>query len=198
MYCSYSTVCWENISFSQLKKIELLFSYLCFCMAIPYLFTLLGIRVAVVQFSHLGTFEAIRLNDPTIDSLSNFRNALKSLQWIAGGTWTPSALKFTHDTIIHQGRRTWARMAVIVITDGMYDIRDQPHSHLWTLCNDHSIDVLALGVRDHLNSMPFNSTLQYITCNRTQRIMTFTHYTDLFTDCFTQEVERVLCPGISL
>ncbi|XP_062391090.1 collagen alpha-2(VI) chain-like [Sardina pilchardus] len=153
-----------------------------------------GVRVGVVQFSHLGTFEAIRLDDPNIDSLCSLRKAVKDLQWIAGGTWIPSALEFTYDTVIRQGRRAWARVAVVVITDGLYDRMDKPHSRLWSLCNDPGVEVLALGVSDSFNGMPCNFTLQNITCSLPQRIMSFSRYTDLLADEFTKEVESVLCP----
>lgn len=93
-----------------------------------------------MQYSHNGTFEAIRLNDSNIDSISAFKvrvagsvtgitpqaNALRSagltvsisdlqvavknLQWIAGGTWTPSALKFAYDHLIRDSRRTRAKV----------------------------------------------------------------------------------------
>lgn len=32
-----------------------------------------GTRVGVVQYSHSGTFQAIKLDDPKIDSLSSFK-----------------------------------------------------------------------------------------------------------------------------
>lgn len=32
-----------------------------------------GTRVGVVQYSHSGTFQAIRLNDPKIDSMAAFK-----------------------------------------------------------------------------------------------------------------------------
>lgn len=38
----------------------------------------LGMRVGVVQYSHSGTFQAIRPDDPKIDSLTSFKVSLKA------------------------------------------------------------------------------------------------------------------------
>lgn len=38
----------------------------------------LGTRVGVVQYSHSGTFQAIRPDDPKIDSLTSFKVSLKA------------------------------------------------------------------------------------------------------------------------
>lgn len=44
--------------------------------AFTHLLVSLGTRVGVVQYSHNGTFQAIRLNDPQIDSLTAFKVSL--------------------------------------------------------------------------------------------------------------------------
>lgn len=62
-----------------------------------------------------------------------FQDAVKGLEWIAGGTWTPSALKFAYDQVIKKGRRAKAKVTVVVITDGRSDPRDDD-SLLTYLC----------------------------------------------------------------
>lgn len=58
---------------------------------------------------------------------------MKQLEWIAGGTWTPSALKYAYDNLIRDSRRAKAKVTVVVITDGRSDPRDD-ESHLNYLC----------------------------------------------------------------
>lgn len=58
---------------------------------------------------------------------------MKQLEWIAGGTWTPSALKFAYDNLIRDSRRAKANVTVVVITDGRFDPRDDD-SLLTYLC----------------------------------------------------------------
>lgn len=160
-----------------------------------YLFFLFaGTRVGVVQYSHNGTFEAIRLNDPNINSLSALKKAIKDLKWIAGGTWTPSALKFAYDNIIRDGRRAGAKVSAVVLTDGRYDPKDTPDL-LRSLCQDASVDVMAVGIGDMFNVPQQDETLVSITCNRPQRVRNMTKYTDLVAETFIKDVETVLCPG---
>lgn len=130
-----------------------------------YIHGFLGTRVGVVQYSHSGTFQAIRPDDPKIDSMTSFKvsmeahtdlmrlfnvsvwymqypehvdslffqEAMKQMEWIAGGTWTPSALKYAYDNLIRDSRRAKASVSVVVITDGRFDPRDDD-SLLTYLC----------------------------------------------------------------
>lgn len=62
-----------------------------------------------------------------------FQDAVKGLEWIAGGTWTPSALKYAYDNVIRDSRRAKAKVTVVVLTDGRSDPRDDD-SLLTYLC----------------------------------------------------------------
>lgn len=64
---------------------------------------------------------------------SIIQDAVKRLEWIAGGTWTPSALKYAYDNLIKDSRRAKANVTVVVITDGRFDPRDDD-SLLTYLC----------------------------------------------------------------
>lgn len=152
-----------------------------------------GTRVGVVQYSHNGTFEAIRLNDSNIDSIAAFKVAVKNLQWIAGGTWTPSALKFAYDHLIRDSRRTRAKVSVVVITDGRFDPRDDD-SLLTYLCNDSSVDVNAIGVGDMFDREGQHESLESIACQRHDRVTGMTRFADLVADNFIDRMESVLCP----
>lgn len=151
----------------------------------------------MVQFSHKGTFEVIRLDDPSIDSMSSFKTAVKNLQWIAGGTFTPSALKFAYDNLIRDSKRARAKVSVVVVTDGRFDPRDDD-SKLRYLCNDPNVVVNAIGVGDMFDKEHDSETLVSIACNNKNRITEMKKYTDLVADNFIQKMETVLCPGKSL
>ncbi|XP_061579646.1 collagen alpha-2(VI) chain-like isoform X2 [Cololabis saira] len=152
-----------------------------------------GTRVGVVQFSHNGTFEAIRLDDPSIDSMSAFKTAVKNLQWIAGGTFTPSALSFAYDNLIRHSKRVRTKVSVVVVTDGRYDPRDDDKK-LKALCNDPAVVVNAIGVGDMFNMTYDNETLKSIACNDRNRITEMQKYTDLVAEKFIKKMETVLCP----
>ena len=154
----------------------------------------LGTRVGVVQFSHNGTFEAIRLDDPNINSMTAFKTAVKNLQWIAGGTFTPSALKFAYDTLIKDSKRARARVSVVVITDGRFDPRDD-EDLLNYLCKDVNVVVNAIGVGDIFKKGQDNEILGSIACGKKERVTEMSHYVDLVAESFIQTMETVLCPG---
>lgn len=152
-----------------------------------------GTRVGVVQFSHNGTFEAIRLDDPNINSMSAFKMAVKNLQWIAGGTFTPSALKFAYDTLIRDSKRARARVSVVVITDGRFDPRDD-EDLLKYLCDDDNVVVNAIGVGDVFKKEQDDEILGSIACGKKQRVSEMRRYVDLVAEDFLEKMETVLCP----
>ncbi|XP_041848649.1 collagen alpha-2(VI) chain-like isoform X2 [Melanotaenia boesemani] len=152
-----------------------------------------GTRVGVVQYSHSGTFQAIKLNDPKIDSLAAFKDSVKRLEWIAGGTWTPSALKYAYDVLIRDSRRAKANVTVVVITDGRFDPRDDENL-LTYLCSDPSVDVSAIGIGDMFEQIEENESLQSIACQKDGRVMGMRRFADLVAEEFIDKIETVLCP----
>ncbi|XP_063067894.1 collagen alpha-2(VI) chain isoform X2 [Engraulis encrasicolus] len=159
-----------------------------------------GTRVGVVQYSHSGTFQAINLNDSRIDSLSAFKDAVKKLEWIAGGTFTPSALKFAYDNLIRDSQRGKAKVSVVVITDGRFDPRDNDQL-LTYLCNQNrDVDVNAIGIGDMFDVAEDNENLQSIACINTGgnakagRVTHMRRFADLVADEFIDQIEHVLCP----
>lgn len=152
-----------------------------------------GTRVGVVQYSHSGTFQAIRLDDPKIDSLSAFKDAVKRLEWIAGGTWTPSALKYAYDNLIRDSRRAKANVTVVVITDGRFDPRDDD-SLLTYLCSHPGVDVSAIGIGDMFDQIEENESLKSIACQKDGRVLGMKRFADLVAEEFIDKIETVLCP----
>ncbi|KAM4551327.1 collagen alpha-2(VI) chain [Odontesthes bonariensis] len=153
----------------------------------------LGTRVGVVQYSHNGTFQAILPNDPRINSLTAFKEAVKRLDWIAGGTWTPSALKFAYDTLIRDTRRAKANVTVVVLTDGRFDPRDDENL-LNYLCRRPGIDVNAIGIGDMFEQMEENESLKSIACNQDSKVLKMKRFVDLVAEEFIDKIETVLCP----
>uniref|UniRef100_A0A8C3AP73 Collagen alpha-2(VI) chain n=1 Tax=Cyclopterus lumpus TaxID=8103 RepID=A0A8C3AP73_CYCLU len=151
-----------------------------------------GTRVGVVQFSHNGTFEAIRLDDPKVNSMSAFKTAVKKLQWIAGGTFTPSALKFAYDNLIRDGKRAQAKVSVVVITDGRFDPRDDEEL-LNYLC-DNDVVVNAIGIGDMFQKEQDDEILVSIACKKKERVSGMKRYVDLVAEDFIEKMQTVLCP----
>ncbi|CAM5148735.1 unnamed protein product [Eretmochelys imbricata] len=151
-----------------------------------------GARVGVVQYSHEGTFEAIQLNDERINSLSNFKEAVKRLEWIAGGTWTPSALQFAYNKLIKESRREKARVFAVVVTDGRHDPRDDDNN-LQAFCQGDVI-VNAIGIGDMFNQPDQDETLRSIACNEQQRVQKMRLFSELVAEEFIDNMEDVLCP----
>uniref|UniRef100_A0A8U8AV64 Collagen alpha-2(VI) chain n=1 Tax=Geospiza parvula TaxID=87175 RepID=A0A8U8AV64_GEOPR len=154
-----------------------------------------GARVGVVQYSHEGTFEAIKLDDERIDSLSSFKEAVKRLEWIAGGTWTPSALQFAYNKLIKESRRKKAQVFAVVITDGRYDPRDDD-KNLGALCG-RDVVVNTIGIGDMFDQPEQSETLVSIACNEPQRVQKMRLFSDLVAEEFIDKMEDVLCPGLS-
>lgn len=152
-----------------------------------------GTRVGVVQYSHNGTFEAIRLDDPNINSISAFKTAVKNLKWIAGGTFTPSALKFAYDNLIKQTKRGKAKVSFVVITDGRSDPRDDQDLYNY-LCNRDNVVVNAIGVGDMFGHRQQTETLDSIACNDKKRVTEMRRYSELMAEDFIDRVEYWLCP----
>uniref|UniRef100_A0A665XDK0 Collagen alpha-2(VI) chain n=1 Tax=Echeneis naucrates TaxID=173247 RepID=A0A665XDK0_ECHNA len=156
-----------------------------------------GTRVGVVQYSHSGTFQAIRLDDPRIDSLSAFKDAVKRLEWIAGGTWTPSALKYAYDNLIRDSRRAKANVTVVVITDGRFDPRDDDSLLVFKnllLRGGKYVDVSAIGIGDMFDQIEENESLKSIACQKDGRVLGMRRFADLVAEEFIDKIETVLCP----
>uniref|UniRef100_A0A8V0YNU8 Collagen alpha-2(VI) chain n=1 Tax=Gallus gallus TaxID=9031 RepID=A0A8V0YNU8_CHICK len=151
-----------------------------------------GARVGVVQYSHEGTFEAIKLDDERINSLSSFKEAVKRLEWIAGGTWTPSALQFAYNKLIKESRREKAQVFAVVITDGRYDPRDDD-KNLGALCG-RDVLVNTIGIGDIFDQPEQSETLVSIACNEPQRVQKMRLFSDLVAEEFIDKMEDMLCP----
>ncbi|XP_069814377.1 collagen alpha-2(VI) chain-like isoform X3 [Dendropsophus ebraccatus] len=149
-----------------------------------------GSRLGVVQYSHQGAIQAIRMDDPSITSKASFISKVKSMEWLAGGTWTPSALKYTYEQLIRPNQRAVSKVVAFVITDGRYDPKDI--DKLESLCK--GVEVYAIGIGDLFTSSSEKKELEKIACNVNTRVKHLRIYAELASEEFLQEMEAVLCP----
>ncbi|KAJ8394662.1 hypothetical protein AAFF_G00044650 [Aldrovandia affinis] len=149
-----------------------------------------GSRLGVVQYSHQEAVQAIRMDDAGVTSVTSFKAKVKAMEWIAGGTWTPSALKFTYEKLIVPGRRAGTKVVAIVITDGRYDPKDL--DNLGALCG--GVEVYAIAIGDMFNTGAERQSLEKITCNIPNRVKTISVYAELTAEEFLEEIELILCP----
>ncbi|MEE6465531.1 hypothetical protein FKM82_006581 [Ascaphus truei] len=151
---------------------------------------LTGSRLGVVQYSHQGAVEAIRMDDSSITSKSSFLGKVKSMEWLAGGTWTPSALKYTYEQLIRPNQRPMSKVVALVITDGRYDPKDL--DKLEGLCK--GVEVYAIGIGDIFDNSAERKELEKIACNVNERVKNLSVYAELAAEEFLEDIEAVLCP----
>ncbi|XP_075684628.1 collagen alpha-2(VI) chain-like [Rhinoderma darwinii] len=151
---------------------------------------LTGSRLGVVQYSHQGAIQAIRMDDPTITTKASFISKVKSMEWLAGGTWTPSALKYTYEKLIRPNQRAVSKVIAFVITDGRYDPKDL--DNLGSLCK--GVEVYAIAIGDLFTNSSERKELEKIACNVSNRVKHLRVYAELASEEFLQDLETVFCP----
>lgn len=120
--------------------------------------------------------------------------AVKNLQWIAGGTFIPSALKFAYDDVIRNSKRAQAQVSAVVITDGRSDPNDDQRL-LRSLCDRDSVAVHVIGVGDIFKNAGDDEIMVSIACDKKERVIGMKPYIDLMAEDFVQTMETKLCPG---
>ncbi|XP_061463625.1 collagen alpha-1(VI) chain [Rhineura floridana] len=144
-------------------------------------------NIGVVQYSHDNTQELVALGDNNIDNIGAFKEAVKNLHWIAGGTYTGEALQFTKENLVQ--RFGSDKRVVIVITDGRSDVlRDQ--TPLNVLCESQT-QVFPLGIGDISNKPANVEQLSTISCGGISLYQE--NYAELLDDTFLQNVTSHIC-----
>ncbi|XP_028663095.1 collagen alpha-1(VI) chain [Erpetoichthys calabaricus] len=149
-------------------------------------------RAGVVQYSHEKTEELVAMGDANIKSIRDLKAAVKSLQWIAGGTFTGSALQFSKENLLtkfKQGNRV-----VLVLTDGRSDtIRDT--TPLSVLC-EVTTQVVSVGVGDIFKKKPRSEQLGQISCSSAPSpgiSLQRDNFAELLDDSFLYNLTRHIC-----
>ncbi|XP_063789352.1 collagen alpha-1(VI) chain [Pseudophryne corroboree] len=151
-------------------------------------------RIGVVQYSHGNTEESVAMGDANIQTIGQLKEAIKNLRWIAGGTWTGSALAFTNENLMK--RFASDKRVALVLTDGHSDIlRDK--MPLSTLCN--VAPVVSVGVGDIFQSPANPDQLQEIACSSPTHkaikslSLQRNTYAELLDDGFLQNLTAHIC-----
>lgn len=150
-------------------------------------------RVGVVQYSHDNTQELVVMGDANINNIGALKEAVKNLNWIAGGTYTGEALQFTKDRLL--ARFASDKRVAIVITDGRSDtLRDL--TPLSSLCEINT-QVVSLGIGDIFRASPNSEQLGVIACEGTSYSPGLSvqrdNYAELLDDTFLQNVTSYIC-----
>ncbi|XP_034641146.1 collagen alpha-1(VI) chain [Trachemys scripta elegans] len=150
-------------------------------------------RVGVVQYSHDNTQELVAMGDANISNIRDLKEAVKNLNWIAGGTYTGEALQFTKEKLL--ARFASDKRVAIVITDGRSDtLRDL--TPLSSLCEINT-QVVSLGIGDIFRAPPNSEQLGVIACEGTSYRPGLSvqrdNYAELLDDTFLQNVTSYIC-----
>ncbi|XP_078085040.1 collagen alpha-1(VI) chain [Mustelus asterias] len=147
-------------------------------------------NIGVVQYSHAGTEELVSMMDPDINSLPELKVAIKNLKWIAGGTFTGTALDWSKTAF--RGSLNQARVA-LVLTDGRTDLSRDPKS-LSSLCNE--ANVVSVGVSDIFRNIPASESLRLIACEASSTpglSLQRDNFMELLEDTFLENVTQFIC-----
>lgn len=150
-------------------------------------------RIGVVQYSGEKAQEAVQLGDPNIQTLTELKQAVRNLRWLAEATYTGEALQFSLNNMIN--RLTKENRVVLVLTDGRSDIsRDKVP--LNTLCGK-GIRVGGLGVKDYSGRQPNKEQLEDVVCQSDVDKPGFTfvldNWAELLDDSFLQNLTASIC-----
>uniref|UniRef100_A0A673ZCQ8 Collagen type VI alpha 1 chain n=1 Tax=Salmo trutta TaxID=8032 RepID=A0A673ZCQ8_SALTR len=149
-------------------------------------------RVGVVQYSGDGAQEAVRLGDPNINTLTELKQAVRDLRWLAEATYTGEALQFSLTNMID--RLQQENRVVLVLTDGRSDItRDK--TPLNTLCGK-GIKVGGLGVKDYSGRQPNHEQLSAVVCKSDPKpgfSFVLENFAELLDDSFLQNLTTRIC-----
>uniref|UniRef100_A0A6I8NQX7 Collagen alpha-1(VI) chain n=1 Tax=Ornithorhynchus anatinus TaxID=9258 RepID=A0A6I8NQX7_ORNAN len=151
-------------------------------------------KVGVVQYSHSKTQELVSMSDVNIRNIRDLKEAVKKLNWIAGGTFTGEALDFASNTL---GRPDGNQRIAIVITDGRSDTKRDP-SPLNALCQTGA-QVVAVGINDIFSKPSNQEGLSAVTCEapapgqKKGLSISKENYAELLDDAFLKNITSQIC-----
>lgn len=148
--------------------------------------------VSVVQYSGSRAQEAVTLGGSTT-SLTQFKQMVKDLEWLAEATYTGEALEYALQNTIQLMRKD--NKVVIVLTDGRSDTtRDKVPLNV--LCGK-DIRVGGVGVKDYSGRVPNLEQLDDVVCQSDARKPGFSfvldNYAELLGDSFLQNLTSKIC-----
>uniref|UniRef100_A0A8C4NY88 VWFA domain-containing protein n=1 Tax=Dicentrarchus labrax TaxID=13489 RepID=A0A8C4NY88_DICLA len=143
-------------------------------------------RVGVVQYSGSKAQEVVQLG-VTTNSLTDFKQRVRDLNWLAEATYTGEALDFALNNIIQLMRHD--KRIVIVLTDGRSDI-SRDTVPLNVLCGKDLL-VGGLGVKDYSGRAPNQEQLEDVVCKSDPKpgfSFVLENFAELLDDTFLQNL----------
>ncbi|KAK2895659.1 collagen alpha-1(VI) chain [Channa argus] len=150
-------------------------------------------RVSVVQYSGSQAQEVVQLGINNIKSLTEFKQAVRDLHWLAEATYTGEALEFALSNTINLMRQE--NRVVLVLTDGRSDI-SRDNVPLNVLCGK-DIRVGGLGVKDYSGREPNPEQIENVVCKDDPQKPGFSfildNFAELLDDTFLQNLTANIC-----
>uniref|UniRef100_H2SII0 Collagen type VI alpha 1 chain n=1 Tax=Takifugu rubripes TaxID=31033 RepID=H2SII0_TAKRU len=148
-------------------------------------------RVSVVQYSGSQAQEIVQLGG-NVNSLTDFKQAVKDLRWLAEATYTGEALDFALKNTIRLMRQE--NRVVLVLTDGRSDIiRDRVPLNV--LCGNN-VRVGGLGINDYSGRPPNPEQLDALVCKNDPKpgfSFVLDNFAELLDDTFLQNLTSQIC-----
>lgn len=144
--------------------------------------------VSVVQYSGSRAQEIVKL----IGNLTEFKQAVRDLRWLAEATYTGEALDYALKTAIDEMKKE--NKVVLVLTDGRSDIiRDKTPLNI--LCGKNLL-VGGLGVKDYSGRQPNQEQLDDVVCKADTKpgfSFVLDNFAELLEDSFLQNLTGRIC-----
>ncbi|KAM6918309.1 collagen alpha-1(VI) chain [Xenentodon cancila] len=144
--------------------------------------------VSVVQYSGSKAQEVVKL----LSNLTDFKQAVRDMRWLAEATYTGEALDFALTAAINDMRKE--NKVVLVLTDGRSDI-DRDQVPLDVLCGK-GLQVGGLGVKDYSGRPPNPEQLDNVACKSDPKpgfSIVLENFAELLEDNFLQNLTARIC-----
>uniref|UniRef100_A0A8C1XWL9 Collagen, type VI, alpha 1 n=1 Tax=Cyprinus carpio TaxID=7962 RepID=A0A8C1XWL9_CYPCA len=149
-------------------------------------------RIGVVQYSGANAQEVVQLGDLNIKTLTDLKQAVKELRWLAEATYTGEALQYSLNNMIN--KLVTERSVVIVLTDGRSDTK-RDVVPLNVLCGK-GLKVGGVGVTDYAERQPNPEQLEELVCKDDPRqgfSFVLNNFGLLLDDSFLQNLTERIC-----
>lgn len=148
-------------------------------------------RLSIVQYSGSQAQEAVELGRDAA-TLTEFKQKVRELQWLAEATYTGEALDYALTNTISRMRID--NRVVIVLTDGRANT-DRDKIPLTTLCGK-DIRVGGVGVIDYSGRQPNSEQIDDMVCKNDPKpgfSFVRNNFAELLNDTFLQELTASIC-----
>ncbi|KAG8013915.1 Collagen alpha-1(VI) chain [Nibea albiflora] len=148
-------------------------------------------KVSVVQYSGARAQEVVQMGSNAF-SLTDFKQKVRDLKWLAEATYTGEALDFALKNTINVMKQD--NRVVLVLTDGRTDT-DRDQTPLNVLCGQN-VRVGGLGVKDYAGRQPNLEGLDDMVCKSDPKpgfSFVLDNFAELLDDTFLQNLTTQIC-----